>query len=98
MFKVEIIEAPETLTFVLKGTLHGPQVAELARVWESKRAAICNKHFQVDLSDLASVDHLGKEMLAVMHGYGTELLSTGPKMAAVIDEILASEHGALAHH
>jgi hypothetical protein len=98
MFKVEIVETPETVTFLLKGALHGPLVAELARVWESKRAGICDKHLQVDLSNLTSVDHLGKEMLSVMHGYGTELLSTGPMMSALIDEILACEHGTLAHH
>lgn len=98
MFKVEIIEAPETITFRLKGILRGPQVAELARVWESKRAETYNKRFRVDLSNVSSVDHLGKEMLAVMHSYGTELLSTGPMMSALIDEILACEHGALAHN
>jgi anti-anti-sigma regulatory factor len=98
MLKVEIIEDPETVTFSLKGALRGPQVSELAKVWESKRAETYNKHFRVDLSHVSSVDHLGKEMLAVMHSYCTELLSTGPMMSALIDEILSCEHGTLAHH
>jgi ABC-type transporter Mla MlaB component len=98
MFKVEITETPETITLYLKGALRGPQVAELARVWEAKRAETYDKRFRVDLSEVSLVDQLGKEMLAVMHGHGTELLSTGPMMSAVIDEILACEHGTLARH
>jgi len=98
MAEVNIIEDSEKVTFVLKGSLVGPEVSELARIWESKRAVTYNKRFQVDLSQVSSADYLGKEMLAVMHGYGVELLSTGPMMSAVIDEILSAEHGTLAHH
>ncbi len=98
MAEIKIIEDSERVTFALMGSLQGPEVSEFARIWESKRATTYNKRFQVDLSQVSSVDYLGKEMLAVMHGYGVELLSTGPMMSAVIDEILSCEHGELAHH
>lgn len=97
MAKIEIIEGPDTVTFVLKGALEGPEVSELARAWEDTRATTYKKRLQVDLSHVSEVDHLGKEMLAIMHGAGTELLSTGPMMSAVIDEIVAREHD-LIHH
>ena len=97
MLQIEIIESPDTIRFEPRGVLRGPQVSELAKAWETKRATGYKKHLAVDLSNVQSVDYLGKELLALMYGYGTELLSKGPSMSALIDDILSCEHGTLAH-
>ena len=71
----------------VEGSLRGPWVRELERVWQSTPAA--GKHLCLHLEDVSYVDHAAMGLLTRMFQDGIELLATGPYMTAMVKEIRA---------
>ena len=75
----------ERLVLNVEGSLRGPWVDELERVWEmdfDRAEQMC-----VNLADVSYVDDAGKSLLGRMFKHGTELTASGPYMQVVVKEI-----------
>ena len=72
----------------VEGSLRGPWVAELERIWQSSRAP--DKHVCVNLEGVSFVDDPAKGLLRRMVENEVELSATGPMMTAIVQEIVQS--------
>ena len=79
----------DSVVFRVEGSLRGPWVAELERVWRSNRNG--GKHLCVNLADVSFVDDDAKALLTRMFQDGTELSASGPFMKAIVQEIVQRE-------
>jgi anti-anti-sigma regulatory factor len=97
MLRISLIDAPQSTRLKLEGKLANEWVAELETAWTGLAATRKNK-VTVDLADVSFVDDHGKELLTLIHRAGTELVGSGPMVAALIEEIhekLAKSRSAL---
>lgn len=69
----------------VEGSLRGPWVAELEKVWQRGRDS--GKHLALNLEDVSYVDDAAMELLTHMFQDGTELLASGPYMSAIVHVI-----------
>jgi len=69
----------------VEGSLRGPWVDELEKVWQSARDS--GKHLSLNLENVSYVDDAAIELLTRMFQDGTELLASGPYMTAIVQEI-----------
>ena len=85
------ITADEHEDFVLlraEGSLRGPWVPELERVWRASGAQ--GKPVRLDLAEVLYVDDAAKALLARMYQDGVALCSvSGPFMTLIVEEIAA---------
>ena len=73
----------------VEGSLRGPWVSELERVWRRTRDR--HKHLCVKLADVSYVDDAAKVLLTRMFQNGTELSARGPFMTAIVQDIMQTE-------
>ncbi len=84
---VRITSDEQDHCFVLRiaGSLRGPWVAELERVWQSKRGPA--EQVRIHLEDVSYVDDAAKALLRRMVEDGVKLFAAGPMMTAIVQEI-----------
>jgi len=87
MLRITRDDAPNSLSLKLEGRLAGPWVRELEDCWQAARAGQRQRTARVDLSAVTYVDGPGKDLLAVMHSQGAELMAAGCLMKAIVAEI-----------
>jgi hypothetical protein len=89
VLRITIQELPQSRTLKLEGRLRGPWVEETERTWRDsvKRAVM------VDLRGVTSIDERGKELLAKMYQEGADLMSEGPLMRYVVEEVTRKSNG-----
>ena len=86
MVRITSKEHDHRVILRLEGSLRGPWVAELERVWQVNQRL--GKDVCVDLEDVQYVDGSGKALLTRMFQNGTALSASGVLMKAVVQEIL----------
>lgn len=75
MLKIDILESPKKITFILSGKLYAPWTSELNRLWQEKQKD--SREIVIDLEDTTSVDHSGLGLLAEMYRAGAKLVTSG---------------------
>jgi len=85
MVRITAEEHDDYVLLRVEGSLRGPWVDELERVWR------CNwqygKRIYVNLTSVLYIDDAGQALLARMFNNGTELLASGLYMTAIVQEI-----------
>lgn len=77
MLKITVVETPTEQRLVLYGTLIGPWIGELQKVWENLRQQLGSRKAIVDLKDVTLIDDSADHLLAAMLGQGAELVASG---------------------
>lgn len=88
MLRITSDEQDHCVVFCVEGSLRGPWVDELERVWQSNRGP--DKHMHLNLEDVTYVDDAAKALLRRMVDDGVKLFATGPMMTAIVEEIVRS--------
>lgn len=92
MLRINVENSPRQITLRLEGKLVEPWVDELVKVWAELSGSPAGElTIQVDLEAVSYVDDCGKDMLCLLRRAGCELHGSGPFIAAVIEEIAASQ-------
>jgi outer membrane protein TolC/anti-anti-sigma regulatory factor len=91
MLKITIHDAHDACRLQLEGKLSGPWVGELERCWSALTSTSGAKKIVVDLADTDFVDEAGKQLLAVMHIAGVNLLAVTPVMSGVVAEVTRAD-------
>ena len=93
MVRISIEEQDDHVLLRVEGSLRGPWVAELERVWRTSTND--PKLVRVDLAGVSYVDDAGNALLTRMFHEGTQLSGSGPLMNAVVEAIAdAGKHPA----
>ncbi len=87
MLKITTANTQQSTTLCLEGSLRGPWVYELQRVWHLARSCGAHRPLRADLEGVRYIDEAGKRLLAAMFKDGVELIASGPMMSVVVQEI-----------
>ena len=90
MMKITINPDEEERTLRLEGRLAGEWINELRNCWEQLLENSSAINMKVDLTGVTWVSDEGKELLAVMHRQGAELVTADVLMSAIVAEIVES--------
>ncbi len=71
----------------LEGDLAGTWVTDLEECWQATRASFAGKPACLDLTGVTRVDDAGRYLLALIHGTGARMVSTGVAMKDLLDSI-----------
>ncbi len=77
MLRINVINTPEAIRFVLSGKLYGPWASELAAVWQENLKTVGNRKIVVDLKETTAIDQMGVRLLADMCDAGAKLVTSG---------------------
>ena len=86
MVRITAEEHHDYVLLRVEGSLRGPWVDELERVWRCNWQ--CGKRISVNLTNVLYIDDAGQALLTHMLNNGTELLATGLYMTAILQEIM----------
>jgi anti-anti-sigma regulatory factor len=87
MLRISVLNGSQSARLKLEGKLAHDEVAEAQKAWTALTDIAGKKKVVVDLADISFVDDPGKELLSLFHQCGSELVGSGPMIAALIDEI-----------
>jgi anti-anti-sigma regulatory factor len=87
MLRISVLNGSQSARLKLEGKLAHEWVAEAQKAWTALTELAGSKKVVVDLADISFVDDSGKELLSLVHQCGSELVGSGPMIAALIDEI-----------
>ena len=90
MMKITINPDEVERTLRLEGRLAGDWVNELRNCWEQLLENSSAIKMKVDLTGMTWVSDEGKELLAMMHRQGAELVTADVLMSAIVAEIVES--------
>jgi ABC-type transporter Mla MlaB component len=87
LLRINVERESLSATFRIAGSLAGPWVNELRQAWQAEYGGQKDKYFQVDLSEVISVDPAGKELLMQMYEEGADLIAITVEIRSIVDEI-----------
>jgi len=87
MLKITVKPEGEEVWMKLEGDLAGTWVADLEECWQATRASLAGKSACLDLTGVTRVDDAGRYLLALIHGAGVRMVSTGVAMKDLLDSI-----------
>jgi anti-anti-sigma regulatory factor len=87
MMRVTPYKEIGSMTLKVEGELVGIQVAELKRCWNETAGSNGDEKIRLDLSEVTYTDDAGKDLLALMHRAGVELIAVDVLMKSIVDEI-----------
>ncbi len=87
MLRITVITESKKTVLKVEGKLIGPWVRELERCWGLATDRNHQEPIQVDLTDVAFVDSVGKELIGKMCCKGADLLVAGPLMTSIVNEM-----------
>jgi anti-anti-sigma regulatory factor len=87
MLKISTEELLGELLLVLEGSLSGPWVPELERVWQRVSSQPPHRKLRVDLSGVTFVNEQGRSLLERMCASGAELFSSDLQTRALCEEL-----------
>ncbi len=87
MLKITVQSEGEEVRMKLEGDLAGTWVGELEECWKATRASSPGKPVRLDLNGVTRVDDAGRYLLALIHGAGARMESTGVAMKDLLDSI-----------
>ena len=77
MLKIALVDTPGEQKIVLSGTLVGPWIGELQKLWEQSRRQLGGRRCVVDLNDVTVIHQTAHALLATMVNDGAELVASG---------------------
>ncbi len=77
MLKIDVIESPTAITFVLHGKLSDRWAVELNTVWRESLKTVETRQIVVDLKQTTGIDRAGIQLLREMSDAGVTLLTSG---------------------
>jgi len=77
MLKITLVDTPGEQKIVLSGTLVGPWIGELQKLWEDSRHQLGDRRCVVDLNDVTVIDQTAHALLATVVNDGAELVASG---------------------
>jgi len=77
MLKITLVDTADEQKFVLSGTLVGPWIGELQKLWEDSRQQLGERRCVVDLDEVTLIDQTAHALLATMVNDGAELVASG---------------------
>ena len=89
--KITSYKKEETVTLKVEGGLTSRWVEELKSCWQAASGMKNVQHVRLDLSEVTFVDDEGKELLALVHQAGTEILATNVLTKFIVEEIAERE-------
>ncbi len=90
MLRITVRPSDDGGTIKLAGSLTGPSVQALGKLWRRIRAVHLHNGTRLDVGSLASVDCDGKVLLRRMRRDGALLLPSGPA-AELLEDFVLSE-------
>ena len=87
MLKVTILPDDEEVRIKLEGDLAGTWVGDLEECWQVARTSLGGRPACLDLTGVTRVDDAGRYLLALIHGTGARMVSTGVEMEALLESI-----------
>jgi len=72
MLKITLVDTSGEQKFVLSGTLVGPWIGELQKLWENSHQHLGNRRCVVDLNEVTLIDQAAHGLLATMVNDGAE--------------------------
>src|SRR5262245_56727821 len=87
MLRISVVNGSQSARLKLEGKLAHEWVTEAQKAWTALVEVAGKKKVIIDLADVSFVDDPGKELLSLFHQCGSELVGSGPMIAALIDEI-----------
>ena len=87
MLKITVQEESDQVRMKLEGDLAGTWVGDLEECWRASRSASGGKASCLDLTGVNRVDDAGRYLLALIHGTGARMVSTGVEMNALLESI-----------
>jgi hypothetical protein len=88
MVRITTEEEMESVVWRIEGSLRGPWVAELEKLWKTGRD--CGKHLCLSLEDVSYIDDAARELITRMCQEGVEISASGLYMTGIIQEIQSS--------
>jgi hypothetical protein len=95
MLRITVYDDDRLRTLRLEGSIRGPWVGELERVWQKARSTAAGVHIRADVRMVSFVDEEGKHLLRQMDADGVQLIAAGAMMRAIVQEIV--QHRKTAH-
>jgi ABC-type transporter Mla MlaB component len=80
MLEVRLHDTPAAFRLQLSGELAQGSVAEVALCWQTGSSTLGARRLVVDLTNVASIDAAGRELLERMSRAGAEFIATSPEM------------------
>ncbi len=87
MLKITIHPEAEEVRMKLEGDLAGTWVGDLEECWRVARTSLAGRTACLDLTGVARVDDAGRYLLALIHGTGARMVSTGVEMKDLLESI-----------
>ena len=87
MLKVTTTDQDQTITLKLEGSLAGPWVQEVSRVWDDAAAQCSWIGYVIDLRSVTFIDNRGRALLADMSRSGAQLIATDCLTRNIVEEI-----------
>jgi ABC-type transporter Mla MlaB component len=87
MLKITVDTELEEVQMKLEGELAGTWVGDLERCWQTTRASFAAKRVRLDLTGVTRVDDAGRYLLALIHGSGARMVSSGVEMKDLLESI-----------
>jgi hypothetical protein len=88
MLRITIQPTADGTIFKLQGTVGGPWVHELERLWHGVREETRHRPVRADLTAVVLVDQHGKRVLKWMYEDGVELIAEDSFMKAIIEDVI----------
>jgi len=85
MVRITTKEQEDCRVWRVEGSLRGPWVAELEKLWQSARDS--GKHLSLRLEDVSYVDDAARELMTRMCQDRVEISASGLYVTAIVQEI-----------
>jgi anti-anti-sigma regulatory factor len=95
MLRISYADTSEGQKWILSGRLSGAWVEELRSFWLQARERDPQARAVVDLREVTFIDESGVNLLAEMHGHGTEFLVAGVENKHVLDTLGTTDSACL---
>lgn len=87
MLRITVLDQAEVLTFKLEGRLAGEWVQVLEDCWRSVETRQSKQIVQVDLTEVTSIDALGRACLASLQRQKAQFIAADCLTKAIVAEI-----------
>jgi hypothetical protein len=95
MLKITVYDIPTSCRLQLEGKIEGAWITAVENTLRFAPQRDSGKHLEIDLTDVTSVEEVGKPLLTPMPRLGAHFIAAGAVMKALIQEITGEITGTL---
>ena len=85
MLRINIMDCPDEVRFILYGRLCEPWIPELKTALVEKQRNLRNRKMVIDLKETTSIDSKGIQLLSTMYDAGVRLITSGVVMRHMVE-------------